>query len=85
MKIKCDTDVIRKGVFIVGNAISRKDQNTILDNIMIKAESDSIELSSPDREVSLRHKIPARPSPTGSDQRPTGRRPSVISEKSGGD
>ena len=57
MKIKCDTDVIRKGVFIVGNAISRKDQNTILDNIMIKAESNSIELSSTDREVSLRHKI----------------------------
>lgn len=57
MKIKCDTEAIRKGVFIVGNAISRKDQNTILDNIMIKTQGNSIELSSTDREVSLRHKI----------------------------
>ncbi len=57
MKIKCDTEAIRKGVLIVKSAVSRDKMKPILDNIMIKAESNSIELSSTDLEVSIRHKI----------------------------
>ena len=57
MKIKCDTEAIRKGVLIVKSAVSRDKMKPILDNIMIKAESNSIELSATDLEVSIRHKI----------------------------
>ena len=59
MKIRCDTEVIRKGVQVVRNVVSGKSNiaNALLNDIMVRAENDFLELSATNLEVSLQYKI----------------------------
>ena len=57
MKIRCDTEVIRKGVQVVRNVVSGKGDDVFLHDIMVRAENDCVELSATNLEVSLQYRI----------------------------
>ena len=57
MKIRCETEVIRKGVQVVRNVVSGKGTVPVLNDIMVRAENDYVELSATNLEVSLQYRI----------------------------